>query len=76
MLAVGAKQLVAVIDLHQSSVELFNGVGDEGSGDFSPNSSDRTHFSRKGALEIARMVSQGVKLADETLAKHLKESRR
>ena len=70
MLAVGAEEQVAVIDLHKASVELFNRLGDEGSADFSPNASDRTHFSRKGALAMARIVADGIEPADAKLGKH------
>jgi lysophospholipase L1-like esterase len=55
-LAVGKEQDVPVIDLHKASVRLLNEIGDKGSADFSPSASDRTHFSRKGALAMARLV--------------------
>jgi lysophospholipase L1-like esterase len=70
MLAVGEAEQVAVIDLHKASVDLFNRLGDEGSADFSPNTSDRTHFSRKGALELARIVADGAERADVKLGQH------
>jgi lysophospholipase L1-like esterase len=70
MLAVGGEEQVAVIDLHKASVELFNRLGDEGSAYFSPNASDRTHFSRKGALELAQIVADGVARAESKLGEH------
>lgn len=54
--AVGKEQQVPVIDLHSASVHFLNQLGDEGSADLSPSISDRTHFSRKGALAMARLV--------------------
>ncbi len=71
MLAVGREQDVEVIDLHKASVELFNRLGDEGSSDFSPSKSDRTHFSRKGALAMARIVADGVRVTSGTLREHV-----
>ncbi|MBI2480246.1 MAG: hypothetical protein HYV60_16920 [Planctomycetia bacterium] len=70
MLAVGGEEQVAVVDLHKASVEVFNRLGDEGSAYFSPNTSDRTHFSRKGALELAQIVADGVARADVKLGQH------
>ncbi|MCA9146438.1 MAG: rhamnogalacturonan acetylesterase [Planctomycetales bacterium] len=70
MLAVGQEEKVAVIDLHLASVELFNRLGDAGSSSFSASSSDRTHFSREGALVMARIVADGIDAADVRLSKH------
>lgn len=70
MLAVGEEERVAVIDLHKTSVELFNHLEDEGSADFSPNATDRTHFSRKGALAMARIVADGIERTDSRLGEH------
>jgi len=56
MYAVGQERNVPVIDLHAASVQVLNEMGDEGSRDLSPSASDRTHFSRKGALAMARVV--------------------
>ncbi len=72
MLAVGDEQHVPVIDLHEASVELFNRLGDTGSSDFSPNASDRTHFSRKGALAIAQIVADRVSIVAPKLGRHLR----
>ena len=57
---VGRELNVPVVDLHAASLALFEKLGDVGSADFSPNASDRTHFSRKGALAIARLVAEQV----------------
>ncbi|MCA9118532.1 MAG: rhamnogalacturonan acetylesterase [Planctomycetaceae bacterium] len=74
MLTVGKEEHVAVIDLHHASVELFNRLGDDGSSDFSASANDRTHFSRKGALAMAKIVAEGVQTANDSLSKHLLNS--
>ncbi|HAH48100.1 rhamnogalacturonan acetylesterase [Gimesia sp.] len=73
MLKVGKEQNVPVIDLHQKSVALFNQLGDAGSNDFSPSKSDRTHFSRIGALEIARLVAEEIPATVPELKPYLKQ---
>lgn len=60
VLAVGAEKHVPVIDLNKRSTELFNQLGDAGSADFSPAANDRSHFSRKGALAIAKLVVDAI----------------
>lgn len=73
MIKVGKEENVPVIDLHQKSVALFNQLGDAGSNDFSPSKSDRTHFSRKGALEIARLVAEDIPSTVPELKPYLKQ---
>ena len=51
---------VPVIDLHKLSLDLFAHLGDEGSADFSPSRTDRTHFSKKGAEAIAALVARAI----------------
>lgn len=72
MIAVGKEKQTPVIDLHKSSVKMFNKLGDAGSADLSPSTTDRTHFSRKGALAIATLVIQQLPQADPQLASHLR----
>ncbi|QDT91222.1 rhamnogalacturonan acetylesterase [Gimesia algae] len=74
MLKVGKEKKVPVIDLHKKSVALFNQLGDAGSSDFNPSKSDRTHFSRKGALEIARLVAEEIPTTVPELKPYLKPS--
>jgi len=65
--AVGAERNVPVIDLHASSAELFESLGDEGSEGYTVNkrinpdapSPDLTHFTEAGAREMARLVVEG-----------------
>ncbi|WP_417386594.1 rhamnogalacturonan acetylesterase [Gimesia sp.] len=73
MIKVGKEKNVPVIDLHKKSVALFNQLGDAGSSDFSPSESDRTHFSRKGALEIARLVAEEIPTTVPELKPYLKQ---
>jgi lysophospholipase L1-like esterase len=49
---------VPLIDLHRMSLELFTQLGPQQSNRFGPADSDRTHFSREGAKEIAQLVSR------------------
>ncbi len=72
MLKVGREKNVPVIDLHQKSVALFNRLGDEKSADFSPSETDRTHFSGKGAREIARLVAEEIPTQVPDLKPYLK----
>ncbi|MFM7590405.1 MAG: GDSL-type esterase/lipase family protein [Isosphaeraceae bacterium] len=61
VMAVGKEMKVPVLNLHQASFELFDSLGDEKSAYFSPSSSDRTHFSREGANQVAGLVSKLLK---------------
>lgn len=72
MKEVGRQQRVPVIDLHADSLRLFDQLGDTASADFSPSKTDRTHFSRHGALKIAALVVAALPAADPVLASHLK----
>ncbi|QDT82966.1 rhamnogalacturonan acetylesterase [Gimesia chilikensis] len=73
MLKVGREKNVPVIDLHQKSVALFNQLGDAGSAYFSPSKDDRTHFSGKGAREIARLVVEEIPAKVPSLKPYLKQ---
>jgi len=57
---VGRELDVPVIDLHAASFELFEKLGDAGGAELNPTVADRTHFSRKGALAIAKLVAERV----------------
>jgi arylsulfatase len=54
---VGKEKKVAVVDLHARSFEFFNEQGDENTSWVSPSAADRSHFSRRGAIAIARLVA-------------------
>lgn len=54
---VAASNGVPVIDLHGSTIALFNALGEEGCADLNNGRpGDRSHFSPKGATEMARLV--------------------
>lgn len=61
MHAVGAETKTPVIDLHKVSVALYQKLGDAASADLTASASDRTHFSRKGAVTMAGVVADGVR---------------
>ncbi|MBN2279470.1 MAG: rhamnogalacturonan acetylesterase [Candidatus Marinimicrobia bacterium] len=75
-----------LIDLHQSSLNYFQYLGPEksellflrapaGVYKFYPEGkSDNTHFNRQGALEIARLVIEGMKAINLPLVKYLKKA--
>ena len=52
---VASKTGTPLIDLHRSSVALFNDLGDEGSADLCPEG-DRTHFNEKGAGKMSDLM--------------------
>ncbi len=60
MFAVGKETKTPVIDLHSASFRVYEKLGDTGSADFSPSTDDRTHFSRKGAREMAALVAAAI----------------
>jgi lysophospholipase L1-like esterase len=58
--AVAKEKGVPVIDLHALSLAVFAKLGDDGSADFSASKTDRTHWSRKGAKEVAGLVAKAI----------------
>ena len=66
MKKVGKDQDVPVIDLHAASLALFDRLGDSGSADLSAAADDRSHFSRTGALAMARLVADALPAAVPT----------
>lgn len=73
MIAVGHENKVDVIDLHAASVNLLNRLGDAGSADLSPSPSDRTHFSRKGAHVMARLIVSEIRKSVPSLKPYLRD---
>lgn len=61
MQLVGKATKTPVIDLHASSVALYDKLGDEASADYTAAATDRTHFSRKGALAMAKLVTDALR---------------
>jgi lysophospholipase L1-like esterase len=64
---------VPVIDLHQLSLDLYAKLGDDGSAHFSPSTTDRTHFSKKGAEAVAELVARAIPKSVPDLADRLKK---
>lgn len=60
-----------VVDLHAASGKLFLKLGDAGSADLSCSSTDRTHFSEKGARVMADLVADGLKENVNGLGKYV-----
>ncbi|EIP96492.1 lysophospholipase L1-like esterase [Opitutaceae bacterium TAV1] len=76
MKAVTTGLSVPLIDLHATSGELFDRLGEDGSEAFTvnkpdnadrPGKGDRTHFTETGAREIARLVAAGLAEIDARL---------
>lgn len=72
MFAVGEEAMTPVIDLHSASFRLYEKLGDAGSSNFSPSTSDRTHFSRKGARQMASLVATELRRKAPAIAALLK----
>jgi lysophospholipase L1-like esterase len=53
---VAAENKVGVIDLHKTSGELFQKLGEAGSAELANKPGDRTHFNEKGARAMAELV--------------------
>ena len=68
--AVAAKTKTPMIDLHRSSVQLFNELGDDGSADLCPEG-DRTHFNQKGAEKMSDLIISGLTSELSELGSHL-----
>jgi lysophospholipase L1-like esterase len=64
---------VPVIDLHRLAFDLFDRLGDEGSAELTASKTDRTHFTRKGALAVAELVAKAIPDAVPELKPYLKQ---
>jgi lysophospholipase L1-like esterase len=71
MKQVGREKNVPLIDLHDASFGMYERLGDAASADLTASESDRTHFSRKGGLAMARLVARAVPQRVPQLASHL-----
>lgn len=75
MKEVAEEQNVLLVDLNKKSIEYFSAIGyDQAFQLFmiSVNGTDCTHFTEKGANEIARIVSEGIKGLELELPNYLK----
>ena len=73
MKQIAKERKVALVDLHARSFDLYSERGDEATSDFSPSITDRTHFSRRGALEIAHLVASALPQAVPALRHSLRQ---
>lgn len=82
--AIATKEKVTLIDLHKRSKELFSSLGDQHSKELflisvRPNTyaalpngkNDNTHFTRRGAAAVARLVKEEIEHSDLVLKKSL-----
>lgn len=62
------EQTVALIDLHASSIQLYEAMGhDMAPKAFAANGTDQTHHSESGARQLASAVIDGLRRADASL---------
>jgi lysophospholipase L1-like esterase len=73
MKRVAAEKQVPLVELHAASFQLYNDLGDAGSAHFSASSTDRTHFSRQGAREIAKLVAYALPTTVPPLRLYLRQ---
>lgn len=78
MKAVAQELKVKVVDLHETSGELYNRLGEAGSTGFTlnfrdnadrPGAPDRTHFVEEGARAMARLVADDLRGIDPRLVR-------
>jgi len=58
--------------LHKSSVAMHNKLGEKGSDYFNPSEKDRTHFTKRGAQDIAKLVTTEMKQKVPELSSYYK----
>ncbi len=75
MQIVGREENVAVLDLHNVSVELYGKLGDEGSTDMTVGPKDRTHFTKKGARMMAGLVAELIRQEVPDLRPYLRTAK-
>ena len=73
MKEVAAEKKVGVIDLHTTSGELFQKLGEAGSAELANKAGDRTHFNEKGARAMAGLVMKELPAVEPSLRPFLKE---
>lgn len=70
--AVAKETKVPFIDLYSISVDHHNKIGPEASAAYNFNETDKTHFSKKGAKEIADLIIKELKTKTPELAPYFK----
>ncbi|OOM76280.1 putative rhamnogalacturonan acetylesterase YesY [Clostridium puniceum] len=75
MKQVAAKEKVKIIDLTTKSINYFTSIGYNETYKLfmiSLDGTDRTHFTKQGGIQIAKLVSQGVKENNLPISKYVK----
>jgi lysophospholipase L1-like esterase len=72
MQKVAAEKKVPIVNLHDSSKQLVEKLGEEKSMEFANAPTDRTHFNEKGAKAMAELVMKELPDAEPSLKAHLK----
>ncbi len=84
---IAKEQNVSLIDLEKRSEKLFNKLGPEGTKNiflwipqgeyknFPEGKKDNTHFQQNGAIEIAKLVIEGIKELNLPLSKYIKNDK-
>jgi lysophospholipase L1-like esterase len=69
---VATEKKVGVIDLHSTSGELFQNLGEAASAELDNKAGDRTHFNEKGARAMAGLVMKELPAVEPSLRSLLK----
>lgn len=72
MQKVAAGKKVPIVNLHDSSKQLVEKLGEAKSAEFANAPADRTHFNAKGAKAMAELVMHELPTAEPSLKAHLK----
>lgn len=72
MKEVAKEKNILLIDLYSSSGKLLEEKGEEPATDLFCSVKDRTHFSQKGAEEMARLIVEDLKKTDSPLKNYIK----
>lgn len=75
MKEVAEQEEVLLIDLMKRSTEYYTSIGYEQASELfmiSINGTDCTHFTEKGADEVAKLVAQGIKKLETNLSKYVR----
>jgi lysophospholipase L1-like esterase len=72
MQKVAAEKKVPLVNLHDSSKQLVEQLGEKKSMEFANTPTDRTHFNDKGAKAMAELVMKELPDAEPSLKANLK----
>ena len=77
MKSIAAEYKIPCIDLNTMMVNHFNAIGYNNAYSYymissSDSSTDKTHFTEKGAKEVASLVAQGIRSLNVPLSEYVK----